>query len=74
MTSMLRSEMVTFYKRHLLIEKPRGGEDERDVEDHVDHAGPVHGHVGDVVVLPQDRRDDNLTRKKIIITFSYYDA
>ena len=62
--------MIRYYhilKRHLLVEEPGGGEDEGDVEDHVDHAGPVHRHVGDVIVLPQDRGDDNL-RNRIIMT------
>ena len=61
--------MIRYYhilKRHLLIEEPGGGEDEGDVEDHVDHAGPVHRHVGDVIVLPQDRGDDNLQERMIM--------
>ena len=43
----------------LLIQEPGGGEYQGDVEDHVDHAGPVHGQGAHSVVLLQDVGDDD---------------
>ncbi len=38
----------------LFIEEPGGGDDEGDVGDHVDHAGPVDRDRGHRVILLQD--------------------
>ncbi len=43
----------------LFIEEPGGGDDEGDVGDHVDHAGPVDRDRGHRVVLLQDRSYDH---------------
>ena len=46
-------------KTDLFIEEPGGGDNEGDVGDHVDHAGPVDGDGGHLVVLLQDGGDDH---------------
>ena len=46
-------------RSHLLIEQPGGREYQWDVENHVDHAGPVDGQGGHAVVFLQDAGDDD---------------
>lgn len=45
---------------HQLVDEPGSGEDEGDVEYHVDHGGPVDVRAGDVVELLHDVGDDGV--------------
>lgn len=52
----------------LLVQKPRDGEDERDVGEHVDHGHPIYGEGVDVIELHENVVNDAVLDPLIRVT------